>query len=78
MAQLVNYDILKQAGAATVDQPVKTLGMELLKEAGKYAKKAKLKADKVRADYPEGINVPKVDSDIRPGLITYLEESKKE
>lgn len=78
MAQLVNYDILKQAGAATVDQPVKTLGMELLKEAGKYAKKAKLKADKVRADYPEGINVPKVDSDIRPGLITYLEQSKKE
>lgn len=78
MAQYVNYEILRQAGAATVDQPTKSLGMELIKQAGKYAKNAKAKADKIKAQYPEGINVPKVDADIRPGLIKYLENSKQE
>tara|TARA_R110000787_G_scaffold53340_5_gene125109 strand:- start:2350 stop:3699 length:1350 start_codon:yes stop_codon:yes gene_type:complete len=78
MAQYVNYEILRQAGAATVDQQTKSLAMGMLKEAGKYAKNAKAKADKIRSEYPEGINVPKVDSDIRPGLVAYLEESKEE
>ena len=78
MAQYVNYEILRQAGSATVDQPTKSLGMELIKQAGKYAKNAKAKADKIKAQYPEGINVPKVDADIRPALIEYLENSKQE
>ena len=78
MAQYVNYEILRQAGSATVDQPTKSLGMELIKQAGNYAKNAKAKADKIKAQYPEGINVPKVDADIRPALIEYLENSKQE
>ena len=78
MAEYVNYEVLRQAGAATVDKPTGSVAMGMLKEASKYAKNAKAKADKIKSEYPEGINVPKVDSDIRPALVSYLEESRDE
>jgi hypothetical protein len=76
-SQLVDYNVMLKAGAASAAQPTTNIGFELAKLAGTYVGNAMRKAKTLKNEYPEGITIDKVTEAARPQLVEYLEESKK-
>ena len=75
--KLVNLDMMRKAGGATVTQP-NNAGVEILKLAGEYAASSAKKAEDLENEFPEGINIPKVPSGIREKLVEALSIKKQE
>ena len=75
--KLVNLDMMRKAGGATVTQP-NNAGVEILKLASEYATSSAKKAEDLENEFPEGINMPKVPPGIREKLVEALSIKKQE